>query len=256
LSTLSVDGLTIELGGATVVDRVSLAVAGGAWAAVIGPNGAGKTSLLRAIAGLVRHRGVVALDRGDARRLSRRERARHVALVPQTPVTPAEMTVREYVLLGRTPHIRTFACEGRRDRAATERAIARLDLRRLAGRPLGSLSGGERQRAVLARALAQEARVVLLDEPTSALDLARQQQVLELVDELRREEGLCVLAAMHDLTAVSLYAEHVHLLSRGRLVASGSPREVLREDVLAAHYDATLRVVEDGGDLLVVAARR
>jgi iron complex transport system ATP-binding protein len=256
VTALSVDGLTIELGGATVVDRVSLAVAGGAWAAVIGPNGAGKTSLLRAIAGLVRHQGIVAFGRDDARGLSRRERARFVALVPQTPVTPAEMTVREYVQLGRTPHLRYFACEGRRDRAAAERAIARLELRRLAGRPLGSLSGGERQRAVLARALAQEARVVLLDEPTSALDLARQQQVLELVDELRREEGLCVLAAMHDLTAVSLYAEHVHLLSRGRLVASGPPRDVLREDVLAAHYDATLRVVEDRGDLLVVAARR
>jgi iron complex transport system ATP-binding protein len=108
---------------------------------------------------------------------------------------------------------------------------------------------------VLARALAQEADVLLLDEPTSALDLARQQQVLELVDGLRRQDGLAVLAAMHDLTAVSLYADTVHLLSRGRLVASGPPRAVLRADLLSEHYGAGIRVLDDDGDLVVVAAR-
>jgi iron complex transport system ATP-binding protein len=255
VSALSLERVTVEFGDARVVDGVSLGVAEGEWAALIGPNGAGKTSLLRAIAGLIRHGGAVALCRADTSRLCRRERARLVALVPQTPVTPTEMTVREYVLLGRTPHLRYLGREGRRDRSVAERAIGRLDLRHLAERALGSLSGGERQRAVLARALAQEARVVLLDEPTSALDLARQQYVLELVDELRREEGLTVLAAMHDLTALSAYAGQVHLLSGGRLVASGPPPEVMREDLLALHYGASLRVVEHAGALIVVPAR-
>jgi iron complex transport system ATP-binding protein len=109
---------------------------------------------------------------------------------------------------------------------------------------------------VLARAVAQEAEVLLLDEPTSALDLARQQQALELVDALRRDEGLTVVAAMHDLTAVGLYADDVHLLSAGRLAATGSARDVLRADVLGEHYGAAIRVFESEGDLVVVAARR
>jgi iron complex transport system ATP-binding protein len=255
MSALELDGVSVALGGRTVVERLSLTVGKGQWAALVGANGAGKTSTLRAIAGLVRHEGRVLLSGVDATGLRRRERARLVAVVPQIPTTPHDMTVREYVLLGRTPYAGYFGGESRDDRDATERALARLDLEAFARRPLGWLSGGERQRAVLARALAQEAGVLLLDEPTSALDLARQQQVLELVDELRREEGLAVLAAMHDLTAVSLYADEVHLLSGGRLVASGDSREVLRPDVLTAHYGAAIRVLEDDGELVVVPAR-
>jgi iron complex transport system ATP-binding protein len=159
------------------------------------------------------------------------------------------------VLLGRTPHAGSFGGAGRRDRAAADRALERLDLVMFARRAVGSLSGGERQRAVLARALAQEARVILLDEPTSALDLARQQQVLELVDGLRREEGLTVLAAMHDLTAVAQYADRVHLLSGGRLVASGTAREVLRADLLGEHFGATVQVLDHDGALVVVPVR-
>jgi iron complex transport system ATP-binding protein len=187
--------------------------------------------------------------------MPRRERARRVAMVPQIPTTPPDMTVRAYVLLGRTPYVGYFGGESGADRAAADRALARLELEPLAHRPLGSLSGGERQRAVLARALAQEADILLLDEPTSALDLARQQQVLELVDGLRHEDGLAVLAAMHDLTAVALYADDVHLLGGGRLVASGPARAVLRADVLAEHYGAAIRVLDHDGELVVVAAR-
>ena len=255
MSALALDRVSVALGGRPVIKDVSLSVRSGQWAALVGPNGSGKTTVLRAIAGFVRHRGRVVVVGVDSARLRRRERARLVAVVPQLPTTPADMTVREYVLLGRTPYVGYFGGSGRADRVAADRAIERLDLCALAARRLGWLSGGERQRAVLARALAQEARILLLDEPTSALDLARQQQVLELVDELRREEGLAVLAAMHDLTAVSLYAEAVHLLGGGRLAASGAPREVLRAEVLTASYGASVRVLQDGADLVVVAAR-
>ena len=255
MTALALDGLSVALGGRAVVDGISLAVAEGRWAALIGPNGAGKTSTLRAVAGLVRHGGRVLVGGADATGVHRRKRAQRVALVPQLPTTPPEMTVREYVLLGRTPHVGYFSSEGRSDRAAAAQALARLELAAFAERRLGSLSGGERQRAVLARALAQEAGVLLLDEPTSALDLARQQQVLELVDDLRRQDGLAVLAAMHDLTAVSLYADDVHLLDRGRLVASGAARDVLRADLLTAHYGAAIRVLDHDGELVVVAAR-
>jgi iron complex transport system ATP-binding protein len=255
VTRLELDDVSVALAGRTIVEGLSLAVAEGRWAALIGPNGSGKTTTLRAVLGLVRHQGRVLLGGVDAARLGRRDRARRLAFVPQSPMTPHDMTVAAYVLLGRTPYLGTFGGESARDRAAAARAMARLDLGGLVDRPLGSLSGGERQRAVLARALAQEAEVLLLDEPTSALDLARQQQVLELVDGLRHEDGLAVLAAMHDLTAVSLYADDVHLLGGGRLAASGPARQVLRADVLSEHYGAAIRVLELDGELVVVGVR-
>jgi cobalamin transport system ATP-binding protein len=255
VTRLELDRVSVALGGRTVVERIALAVGEGRWAALIGANGSGKTSTLRAVAGLLRYDGRVLLAGANAAAMPRRERARRVAMVPQIPTTPADMTVSDYVRLGRTPHGGYFGGASAGDRAAANRALDRLELAAFAQRPFGSLSGGERQRAVLARALAQEAEVLLLDEPTSALDLARQQQVLELVDELRREDGLAVLAAMHDLTAVSLYADDVHLLGGGRLVASGPARAVLRADVLTEHYGTAIRVLDHDGDLVVVAAR-
>ena len=255
MSRLALERVSVELGGRRVVSEVSLSVGAGEWAALIGPNGAGKTTTLRAIAGLVPCAGAITLGGEAAGSMPRRERARRVAVVPQIPVTPPDMTVADYVLLGRTPHVAWFASESRHDREAAGRALARLDLDAFATRPMGSLSGGERQRAVLARALAQAADVVLLDEPTSALDLARQQQVLSLVDRLRREEGIAVVAAMHDLSTVALYADRVHLLDGGRLVATGSPRDVLDETLLAEHFGAAVRVIDHDGALVVVPVR-
>ena len=178
MSALSVERLSVELGRRNVVDGVSFSVEHGEWVTLIGPNGAGKSTLLRAIAGLVDHEGTVLLDGRPVRRLGRREVARRVAVMPQVPLMPAAMTIREYVLLGRTPYVSYAGREGRRDHAAVEQALARLDLVDLAERELGTLSGGERQRVVLARALAQEAPLLLLDEPTTALDAGRQQEAL------------------------------------------------------------------------------
>jgi iron complex transport system ATP-binding protein len=222
---------------------------------LIGPNGAGKTSALRAVCGLVPFRGQVLVDGRDVRELRRRDLARLIAFVPQTPVMPPELTVAEYALLGRTPHLGHLAVEGRRDRQAVARALERLDLLPFAERGLGSLSGGEAQRAVLARALAQEARILLLDEPTTSLDLGRQQQVLELVDSLRAD-GLTVLSTMHDLTLAGQYADRLVLLDRGSVVAEGAPREVLSTSNLAAYYGAEVRVVHDDEGVFVLPRRR
>jgi iron complex transport system ATP-binding protein len=225
------------------------------WTALIGPNGAGKTSALRALAGLVPYEGEVTLEGRDARRLGRRALARLVAFVPQKPETPPALTVAEYVLLGRTPHIAYLGGEGRSDRDAATRALRRLDLEDFAQRPLGSLSGGELQRAVLARALAQEAPVLLLDEPTTSLDLGRQQLVLELVDALRRD-GLTVMTTMHDLTLAGQYAERLVLLDGGSVVAEGTAAEVLSAPNVSAHYGANVRVVEDEAGVFVLPLRR
>jgi iron complex transport system ATP-binding protein len=240
---LDIESLTVELGGQTVVDGLNMHVAGGEWLGLIGPNGAGKTTALRAVAGLLRYSGSVRLSGSEVARLARRRLARLVAMVPQAPATPASLTVAEYVLLGRTPHISYLGRESRADCGVAAGAMRRLDLEALAGRPLVSLSGGERQRAVLARALAQEAPLLLLDEPTTALDIGRQQSVLELVDCLRRELGLTVVAAMHDLTLAGQYADRLLLLSGGVPVAEGSPLDVLNEWTISEHYRASVDVV-------------
>ena len=250
-------GVTVELGGRPVVDRVDAVVADGEWLALIGPNGAGKTTLLRAIARLVTFAGEIALDGRPVAELSRTQLARLVAVVPQEPFTPPWMTVAEYVLLGRTPHLGPLAKEGARDRDAAARSLARLDLVPFVSRRLGTLSGGEKQRVVVARALAQEAPIVLLDEPTAALDIGHQQQALDLLDGLREESGLTLVAAMHDLTLAAQYADRVLLLDAGRLVADGAPADVLTQEALARHYGARVRVValDDGFAVLPARAR-
>jgi iron complex transport system ATP-binding protein len=248
-------GVTVELGGRPVVRSVDVSVADGEWLGLIGPNGAGKTTLLRAMARLVPFAGEIVLDGQVLGSLSRSELARLVAVVPQEPSTPPWMTVAEYVLLGRTPHLGPLAKEGARDRDAAARALGRLDLLAFADRRLGTLSGGEKQRVVVARALAQEARIVLLDEPTAALDIGHQQQALELLDGLRADSGLTLVAAMHDLTLAAQYADRMVLLDAGRVTADGPPHEVLTEALIAEHYGASIQVVMVDGRPAVVPTR-
>ncbi|HEY3873657.1 MAG TPA: ABC transporter ATP-binding protein [Actinocrinis sp.] len=256
-AALEVRDLDVELGGAKVLRGFSCRVAAGGWLALIGPNGAGKSTLLRAIAGLLPYRGRVEAGGTDTARLPRRELARLLAYVPQSPVIPPDMTVLEYVLLGRTPLLGYLAVPGRADRDAADRSVERLDLARFADRPMGTLSGGERQRAVLARALAQQPRLLLLDEPTSALDIGHQQQVLDLVDGLRRTEGLTVLSSLHDLTCAGQYADELVLLDRGATAASGPARDVLTEERIARTYHARVAVTEDAtGRPVVTPVRR
>ncbi|HZO98034.1 MAG TPA: ABC transporter ATP-binding protein [Gaiellaceae bacterium] len=257
MTAISLRDACVSLGGRRVVDRATLVVEAGEWVTLIGPNGAGKSTLLRAIAGLLPFGGSIELDGAPVRRLKRREVARRLAFVPQSPLLPPDLTVREYVLLGRTPHIGQLGAESARDAAAAARALGRLELDALAARPLRTLSGGERQRAVLARALAQEAPLLLLDEPTTALDVGRQQQALELVAELRAGSALTVLSAMHELTLALQYADRIVLLSEGRIVAAGAPEEVATEELISTHYRADVRVLADGEGLVaVVPARR
>jgi iron complex transport system ATP-binding protein len=256
VSALELHDVAVQLGRAEIVRGVSASVQRGEWVALIGPNGAGKTTMLRAVAGLIPFDGAIAVDGMPVSASTRRELARRIALVPQIPHIPEELTVAEYVLLGRTPYIPYLAMEGGSDRRAAAEALERLGLRPFAERRLGSLSGGELQRVVLARALAQEAPLLLLDEPTSALDLGRQQQVLELVDELRRDGGLTVLSTMHDLSLAGQYADRLLLLDAGRIEAEGSPVEVLSESTLAAYYGASVRIVRENGHVFVLPRRR
>jgi iron complex transport system ATP-binding protein len=246
--------VSVRLGETQALRNVSLTVANGEWLALIGPNGAGKTTALRALTGLVPYSGRILLDGHDVRTLSRRDVARRVALVPQIPETPPGLTVSEYVLLGRTPHLGYFGGESAEDRAAARRALDRLELVSLAERMLTSLSGGELQRAVLARALAQDAPILLLDEPTTALDLGRQQQALELVDGLR-ETGLTILSTMHDLTLAGQYGDRLVLLDAGSVVAEGTSDDVLSTANVSSYYGANVRVMHDEDGVFVLPVR-
>ncbi|HSM01950.1 MAG TPA: ABC transporter ATP-binding protein [Acidimicrobiia bacterium] len=256
MTRLEASGVTVRYNGRVAVDGVEMTVAVGEWVALIGPNGAGKTSLLRAMAGIVEYSGTIAIDGVDATSLPRRRAARMVALVPQQPTLPDGMTVLDYVLLGRTPHLGYLAVETDADIDVSRDALARLDAADLEARRLGELSGGERQRVVLARALAQESSVLLLDEPTAALDVGHGQQVLDLVDELRRERGISVVAAVHDLTLAAQYADRLALMDGGHIVAEGSPQAVLTEESIRRFSGARVSIVTGPGGEVVVVPRR
>jgi len=256
VSGISAREVVVRYDGRVAVDGVDLDVAGGEWVALVGPNGAGKTSLLRALAGTVPSTGTVAVRGCHRADMSRRRWARLVAAVAQHPVLPPGLTAAEYVLLGRTPHLGYLAAESAADVSAALAALERLDAGTLATRPLGSLSGGERQRVVLARALAQGPEVLLLDEPTASLDIGHQQQVLDLVDGLRRERGLAVVSALHDLTLAAQYAGRLVLLDRGRVVADGTGAEVLTPEALARFSGARVAMLRGPDGELVVAPRR
>ncbi len=242
-AAVDLQSLDVRLNGTHVLGGVDLAVSQGEWVNIIGPNGAGKTTLLRAVLGLVAHDGDIRID--GLTKLRRAERARKVAYVPQTPVIPRGMLVADYVLLGRTPHRSIFAGETSTDREIAADVLERLDLVGFGDRAMQSLSGGERQRTVLARALVQQADILLLDEPTTALDLGHQQDVLDLVDALRRERGLTVIATLHDLTLAARYGDQVAILAAGVIAQRGTPSEVLTVANIAEHFDAQVRVIDD-----------
>lgn len=233
-----------------VVCGVDLELGTGEWLGVIGPNGAGKSTLLRSIVGLADYSGTIDLGSGHT------PGAADVALVPQFPVMPKGMSVAEYVLLGRTAHLGWLARESKFDRQVVSSVLHRLEITAFADRLVSTLSGGEAQQVVVARALAQQCPVLLLDEPTSALDLGHQVSVLELVDDLRGTEGLSVLAAMHDLSAAARFADRLILIDHGRIVAQGSPADVLRPDLLSAVYGTPLTVQSIDGELVVLPASR
>ena len=257
MSDVTLRGVSVAYEGAPAVDGLDLQVTEGQWLSLIGPNGAGKTSVLRAIANLVPFTGLVEVGGRSVRALGRRELARKVSMLVQEPEMPAGMTVAHYVLLGRSAHLGYLGKESDRDRRIVAETLQRLALEGLSARPVDHLSGGEKQRVAIARALAQEAPVLLIDEPTTSLDVGKQQSVLELIDELRRDRALTVISAMHDLTLAGQYADRLALLVGGRLVGVGSAAEILTEPVIAEHYGAKVMVVDmNGSGHAVVPVRR
>ncbi|MCK9230126.1 MAG: ABC transporter ATP-binding protein [Syntrophales bacterium] len=213
---------------------------------VIGPNGSGKTTLIRIISGLaVPQRGRVSLDGLNMQDMRRADIARRIAVVPQdsSPVFP--FSVEEVVLMGRAPHLGRFQFESDSDLAIARNAMKRTGLLSFARRSMTELSGGERQRVLIARALAQQPRMLLLDEPTAFLDIKYQKETFDLLTELNREQGLGIIAVTHDLNLASLYCERLLLLSGGTIHSLGSPEEVITEERVTDVYETDVRVERD-----------
>ena len=241
---LVVDRLAFAREGRLVIDGVDATLPEGAFGALVGPNGAGKSTLLHLIAGIERaDAGSLALGDAPLDGLRRRERARRIAIAEQQADAEVELTVREVVLLGRTPHIPVFAAPTARDHDVVAHSLEAAGAARFAERRFRSLSGGERQRVVLAKALAQEPQLLLLDEPTNHLDVRAQLGALEVLGELVRG-GLTVFAALHDLNLAAAYADHLVVLAEGRVVAAGPPRQVLTPELVERVYGVRAAVAE------------
>ncbi|KSW12086.1 hypothetical protein CF15_04745 [Pyrodictium occultum] len=241
--------IRVELGGATILDGVSLEARPGLVTVVLGPNGAGKTTLLKTVAGLLEpSRGRVLLDGVEVHRLPPRERARRLAYIPAFLEAPGlGQSVEEFVAASRYPLRRSLALgPSERDLAEARRQLARVEAAGLAARRLAALSSGERQRALLAHALARGARALLADEPTSFLDLRGRLLTYKLlVEEARR--GRIVVAATHDMVLAGLYADRVAVLHRGRVVAAGGPGEVLEPGLLEEVFGVRVEMARVAG---------
>ena len=242
---LSVDNLSVELGGTEILSAVSFAVDAGELVGLVGPNGAGKTTLLRAIQGVIEpSQGSVTVAGHAVGRLSARERGRRIASVPQETGLSFSFTVEQAVAMGRNPHIGRFGTADEVDRRQIQRAIKQTNLAEFADRPVTELSGGERQRVLLARAFAQNAPLLVLDEPTANLDINHAIGTLDLVRSVV-DDGKAAVAAIHDLNLAARYCDRLVLVADGELRAVGTPQSVLTSERLEAAFGIETVVAAD-----------
>lgn len=250
MSLLSVSDLRASLGGKPVLNGLSFDIAAGEFVGLIGPNGAGKSTLLRAALGLLHHAGEVKLGKRSAAVMKAGERARHMAYLPQERDIAWPVTVETLVSLGRAPHRPAFAGLSVADTQVIERAIERMEVEDFRHRPATELSGGEKARVLIARALAQDAPLLLADEPTAGLDPSHQIGLMRIFAELAGE-GHGIVASMHELGLAARWCSRLILLDKGRIVADGPPSEVLTAERLRSVYGVEAYLGEAAGGIIV-----
>ena len=245
IKAIEAEHVSYAYGSTPVLRDVSFDVNQGDFFVVIGPNGSGKTTLLKILCGILKPgRGHVKALGRSLRQFSRKALARHVALVPQAFPADFPFTVKELVLMGRSPHQGVLGIENEADMEAARQAMAFTGVEHLAGRRMEQLSGGERQRVFISRAICQEPRVILLDEPTASLDLAHQVRVMDLMERLKMERGITVVMVSHDVNLAAMYGDSLLLLKGGEIIKMGLPEEVLTYGTLEQAYGCTLLVQE------------
>ena len=246
---LEVHDLAFGFPGRTIGRGVSFGVAAGEVLCVLGPNGGGKTTLFRTVLGLLSpHNGTVTLEKQDLQDLSRAEIARRVGYVPQGHAAYFAYTVREFVLMGRTAHLGAFSSPSHRDLDVANHSLESLGISPLADKPVTEVSGGERQLALVARALAQQPKLLVLDEPTANLDFGNQVRVLERIGALAAS-GMAILFSSHEPDHAFLCAQRALLLGEGRVLEIGAPRDVIRADTLQRLYGVSVQVLPLPGGL-------
>lgn len=247
--------LGVRYGGWTALEGVDLEIQDREMVALVGPNGAGKSTLMRALAGLTPAQGEVELDGQPLARIPRKELARTLALVPQTTVYAFPYSVEEVVQMGRFPYQSGLGLDQEKHREVVEECLTATGTLELRARRIHELSGGEQQRVRLAQALAQRSRYLLLDEPTAHLDLAFQIEVLRLLQRLNQEQGLTVVVSLHDLNLAAGFCSRIVMLRQGRLVAHGTPQEVLTAERIEAVFGVPVEVLV-ADDLVRMFPRR
>jgi iron complex transport system ATP-binding protein len=241
---LRIRSISVSYGETEILHQVSLAVNAGEVVSLIGPNGAGKTTMMRAISGVIPVKsGSVHIGDKDLSVTPVSERAKLLAVVPQARKLTPEYTVQQVVMMGRTPYLGWLGNPSPGDADKANWAIDRTRISGLADRRVDELSGGEQQLVLVARALAQDAPVILLDEPTAHLDLRHQATILNLVHSLARERGLAVLMSLHDLNLVSIFSDRIALLDNGNILAIGLPNEVINQQQLSKVYQVPLDII-------------
>ncbi|WP_018632524.1 ABC transporter ATP-binding protein [Neomegalonema perideroedes] len=246
MTGLSAEGLSLGYRGRRVVSGLTLSFPPGRFTAILGPNGCGKSTLLRGLARLIRpEAGRVTLDGEDLQSFAPRTLARRLGLLPQAPLAPEGIAVADLVARGRAPWRGLLSGWSPADEAARAEAMRATGVAEFAERPLSELSGGQRQRVWIALALAQETEHLLLDEPTTWLDLPHQIEILRLLARLRREAGRSLIAVLHDLNLAARHADHLVLLAPGRLVAQGTPEEVLTPEHVEDAFGMRARILRD-----------
>ncbi len=250
--------LGLKLGNSAILDGLDFSIAKGSATAVIGCNGAGKSSLIKCLAGIYRnYHGHIYLGNHDYRQLRARERARKIAYVPQAATeTPVAFTVADFVWTGRFPHLSAFSSATRADHNAVEQALVTAEVSDLTARRLDTLSGGEYQRVMVAAALAQQAEILLLDEPSAYLDYQHQDEIIDLIRRLNRQEGTTVIMVTHDLNTAQLLCEQVLALDQGRISFAGPTSELLTDNRLESIFHTSFRLLDDPDNGIKVIAPR
>jgi iron complex transport system ATP-binding protein len=246
MPSLHTDLLTLAYDEAIIIKSLSLNLPNNAITTLVGPNGCGKSTLLRGLARLLKPKGgAIYLDSRSIITMPTKELAKQLGILPQSPVAPEGITVRELVAQGRYPHQRWFEQWSEEDERMTNWALDLTHMASLSAHPVDALSGGQRQRAWIAMTLAQNTKVILLDEPTTFLDIAHQIEVLNLLKQLNRNEGRTIVMVLHDLNLAARYADHVIAVADGKVVASGAPHEVITVEIVRSVFNVEADIVTD-----------